>query len=159
MDVAPPYQTAFGGNWLRVFEPRLSLVGWAVWCRWVLWIGPARSWFVSSCQSFLSTGQAEIELFDPSFFSSLLVSPQWSNRLLLTSWQVCCSPPLRLGQLSVLPHSYQTEVDCTLCLWPPVLSREMQSIHHLAELTLDGRWCVVLTCWGYRFSLVKLGQL
>jgi uncharacterized membrane protein len=36
MDVTPHYQTALWGTQFRVFKPRLSLVEWAIWCRWVV---------------------------------------------------------------------------------------------------------------------------
>jgi hypothetical protein len=67
MDVDPLCHTALGENWLRVFEPSLSLVGWAIWCRQVLQSGPARRVFVRNCHFLLPTGQAcELEL---SFWS------------------------------------------------------------------------------------------
>jgi hypothetical protein len=73
----------FGGSWLSMFEPRVSLMGWTIWCKWVLWHIPRRSWFVSNHMSLLPTGQDEIQLFDHSIFRSPPVSPRWSNMLLI----------------------------------------------------------------------------
>jgi hypothetical protein len=63
VDVAFHPLDSLGGNWLRVFEPRLPLVGWALWCGQVLRSGPMRSWYMSLHQPFPPTSQAcDLEL-------------------------------------------------------------------------------------------------
>jgi hypothetical protein len=105
MDVVPSCQTALGDIY-RVFEPRLSLTGWAICCRRVLWNCPTRSWFVSSHWSLPPTGQAEIKFFDGSPFSSLPVPPRWSLMFLISPGGSCVTPsPLHwsLTQHSIPP--------------------------------------------------------
>jgi hypothetical protein len=66
---------------------------------------------VSSYQTLLPTRQAEIKLSDQSHLSSLPVLPRWSSILLISpESSYVALPPLRLGQLSVLPHLQQAKI-------------------------------------------------
>jgi hypothetical protein len=68
-------------EWLRDFEPRLSLVVWAIWYRRVFQNGPTKCWYMSRHQLLLFTVQAQklelrflVHLFS---FESLSVSAHY----------------------------------------------------------------------------------
>jgi hypothetical protein len=112
-DVASLCQTALG-DLLRVFEPRLFLVGCVVCCRWVLWSDPVKSWHVSSCRPLLPAGQAwqiELSFLDDCFSLDSL-------------------------SVSVYYQFFQGGGICSLqqpVVWLPLLT-QAESVHHSASL-------------------------
>jgi hypothetical protein len=134
MECCSSLSDSFGGNQLRVFEPSLPLVAWAIWYSWVLQSGPIRSWFVSSYQFLVPSGQAwELELsFFVDVFSlgGLSVSAHYHFSkvvecgVVFTRVQLGCPAPTQAGSAQPFapPPPGRGEI-LPPFIWPPVLSR------------------------------------
>jgi hypothetical protein len=108
---------------LRVFDPRLPLVGCALWCRQDLRSGYVSSWYMRSRQSLPPTGQAcELELsFSLGRLSVSACSQVLQGSTMLSFHHSAAESPHSHSVSCPPPFSGRGEM-LLLSVWPPVLS-------------------------------------
>jgi hypothetical protein len=135
----------------RVFEPKYFLVGCAIWYRWVLWRGPMRSWYMSSCKPLLPAGKAwKLELrFSVHCFSLESLSVTAHYQFLQGGGMFCFHQTV-----AEPPHPFIGWITSAFHLTPTSWSQNIPSVCFSTRF-VQGKCSLPTSCTGLCASLQR----